>query len=480
MKMGKKLLLSFFIIFTNVLLSVCMENFLTTILPYNLVSENVDIFEDDTNPIYHPIYCSMVSNSICAAVFISKRIPGINAPYLPELSEIAGNVTVHIDHSKKLVLARSIRFPYISRTAIFLDFFRGCVVQDQKMLIPNNKKNNNKNKSKLPLIPISEDYQQPSATINIPRQINPRAQKLIEDHFYVPHYGARSILVYQKGYVVAEKHAPGFDVDMPQHGWSLTKSLLSTLFGILNYEKKLEVTELINAPEWRRPSPDEDPRSKLTINHLLQMSSGLNFSEIYGYKSDPAQMFYNSSSCAAFAASKSLRDDPGTRFYYSSGDSNILSRKIRDYFSSDDQYWKFPREKLFGPLGMSATSAVIGVDPSMTFVGGAFGYLSANDWLLFGLLYLNNGTNQRGERLISEDWVNYVSRATSQSRNGYGAHFWLPRVTGVPFMFSAVGFDGQRVVIIPSLQIVIVRLALTKGTWNESDFYRGLVQVLQQ
>lgn len=476
--MEKRLLLSFSIIIIHILISVFMENSLTTFLPYNLISENVDVFEDDNNPIYHPIYCSMVSNSICASVFISKRTPDRNAPFLEELSEIAGNVTVQIDHSQKLVIARSIRFPYISRTAVFLDFFRGCIVQDQKV-IPNNKKNNSKIKFP-PKIRISGDHQQSSVTINIPRQINPRAQKLIEDHFSVPQYGARSILVYQKGYVVAEKHAPGFDVDMPQHGWSLTKSLLCTLFGILNYERKLRVDELINAPEWRHPSPDEDPRSKLTINHLLQMSSGLNFSEIYGYKSDPAQMFYNSSNCAAFAASKSLRTDPGTKFYYSSGDSNILSRKLRDYFSSDDQYWKFPREKLFGPLGMSTTSAVIGVDPSMTFVGGAFGYLSANDWLLFGLLYLNKGVNQRGERLISEEWVSYVSRATSQSGNGYGAHFWLPRVNGVPFMFSAVGYDGQRVVIIPSLQIVIVRLALTKGSWNEPEFYRGLVKVFQQ
>lgn len=281
-------------------------------------------------------------------------------PYLEELSDEPGHfVNIKVDYQKKTVKATSIQYPHVERTSKFIDIFRGCTV-----LMNNNE-----------IPPLKENDQ--TKRVILQKKVNDSIQKIIEKQFQNLNISTRAIIVYHKDKIIGEMYAKEFTVNTSQKGWSLTKSLLNILYGILDYENKMNLNDKIAAPEWRNIT--DDPRNRLTIEHLFRMASGLNFTEQYGWESDPAKMLYNSTSSANFASLKTMIKPPLSRFYYATSDSIILSRKLRDYFKTKEDYWRFPREKLFDKLGMSKT-AIINVDPSLDFVGGAFGYLIPRDW----------------------------------------------------------------------------------------------------
>jgi CubicO group peptidase (beta-lactamase class C family) len=217
-----------------------------------------------------------------------------------------------------------------------------------------------------------------------------------------------------------------------------------------------------------------DARSAITLDELLRMTSGLAFNE--GYKSntsDVTQMLFASGNAAGFAAEKPLIAMPGARWHYSSGSSNIVMLVLRRTFDSDAEYLRFPRERLFKPLGMR--SAVIEPDASGTFIGSSLMYASARDWARLGLLLAQGGVWQ-GQQLLPKDWVAYMLSPTPQSPDkDYGAQIWLTLpesgdktlAEGAAYM---LGFDQQIVAVIPSRDLVIVRLGLarTEGAWDHA------------
>jgi CubicO group peptidase (beta-lactamase class C family) len=278
----------------------------------------------------------------------------------------------------------------------------------------------------------------------------------------------RAVVVIHTDKIIAEKYAPGFTVETPLLGHSMTKSIASALVGILVGQGKLSVDERAPVSEW---ADEDDPRRAITLNHLLQMSSGLEFNETYAPKvSDITEMLYRSRDAGAFAINKPLVHEPGTRFNYSTGTSNILSTIIKRTLG--EEYLSFPRKELFNRIGMR--SAVVCADASGTFGLGSFCYASARDWARFGLLYLHDGVWE-GERILPEGWVEYTrtpSTAKKPRKGGYGAQFWLnassdpeknkPRWAGVPEdAFSCLGHEGQSVGIIPSRNLIVVRLGMT-------------------
>ncbi len=270
----------------------------------------------------------------------------------------------------------------------------------------------------------------------------------------------RAILVVYNGQIVAEQYAKGFDRNTKLQGWSMTKSITSALTGILVKQGKLNIEAPAPVEEWNDPA---DPRHAITIKNLLQQSSGLDFVEDYGQPSDATNMLYRKADMAAFTASHKLKDKPGTVFYYSSGNSNILSRIIRNTLG-DSLYYAFPYEQLFYRTGMY--SAVLEPDASGTFVGSSYMFATARDWARFGLLYLNNGVFN-GERILTEKWVSEtVSPAPSARQKQYGYQFWLNAGKKYPHapadMFYANGYEGQSIFIIPSKRLVVVRLGLTQ------------------
>jgi hypothetical protein len=282
----------------------------------------------------------------------------------------------------------------------------------------------------------------------------------------------RALVVVHGGRIVAERYAPGFDAAMPLVGWSMTKGALNALVGMRVKDGKLAVADRALMPEWRG---EGDERGDISLDDLLRMSSGLAFDESYDNPlADVTVMLFARGDMAKFAADKTLLHPPGTHWSYASGTSNIVAGILRATFANEEDYLRYPRERLFAPLGMR--SAVIAPDASGTLVGSSLLYASARDFARLGLLYLQDGMWQ-GERLLPEGWVAYSLTPTKDApEQDYGAHMWLklPQSDGYgePPMpddaFYFLGHDEQVIAIVPSRDLVVVRLGRTveKGAWD--------------
>lgn len=290
----------------------------------------------------------------------------------------------------------------------------------------------------------------------------------------------QAIVVMHHGRIVAEQYAPGITAGTRLPGWSLTKSVLNALVGILVRQGRLTLDGPIPFRRWSSP---DDPRHKITIDHLLRMTTGLPFDEgMNGLRSDVIRMLFSMDDMASYAAGRSLVFPPGTHWAYSSGTSVILAAVIREYFQDDAAYVRFPREELFDRIGMS--SAVIETDASGTFVGSSLMFATARDWARFGQLYLNRG-QWNGEQILTENWVAYTRTPTpADSTHGYGAHFWLgvpgepgqPVTSLGPGVLQAAGHEGQYITILPIQDLVIVRLGRTRrGNWDHAAFVGSIL-----
>ena len=298
-----------------------------------------------------------------------------------------------------------------------------------------------------------------------PPEINSKAMKRALDRAFReddPHTPkrTRAVVVVQDGWVIAERYAEGIRADMPLIGWSMSKSITHALIGRAIQEGLLDPNLPPNVPEWSDP---QDPRQRISLNQLLRMNSGLAFEESTGaLNSDLVRMLTQEADMAGFAASKPLVQQPGKRWNYSSGTTNILSRILRDAIDDDQRYWSFPSRALFAPLGM--TSAVLESDSSGTLVGSSLVWASGRDWARFGQLYLDQGS-WNGAQLIPLDWVEQARTASRGSKGGYGAHWWLSRRKSRRDLpkdsFSAEGYQGQLLLVAPSQRTVVVRLGQT-------------------
>ncbi len=278
-------------------------------------------------------------------------------------------------------------------------------------------------------------------------------------------YSAHAVIVLYDGKIVGEKYGAGFDQHAMLMGWSMTKSITNALVGVLVGEGKLNIDAPAPVPEWR-----QDDRKNITLNDLLQASSGLSWTESYFMPTaDFHNMFIRSDDKAAYASSRKLKHKPGEFFQYSSGTTNILSGIIRRTVG-DAQYYRFPYEKLFYKIGM--TNTLLEPDPSGTFVASSYCFATARDWARFGLLFGNDGISN-GERILPAGWVAYSTTAANATDKGqYGAQWWLnsgaknnAAVRTFPELpqdaFWADGFEGQYVMVIPSRKLVIVRLGVS-------------------
>jgi CubicO group peptidase (beta-lactamase class C family) len=297
----------------------------------------------------------------------------------------------------------------------------------------------------------------------------------------------RAVVVVYDGRIVAERYAPGFTADTPLLGWSMTKSVTNALVGVLVGKGLLDLQAPAPVPEWRS---DGNPRSRITLDQLLKMSSGLEFDEDYSEFGDATEMLYRSSDFAAYAARKPLAAEPGELWNYSGGTANILARIVRQSAGRlYENYYGFLHHEFFDRIGMS--SAVIEPDPSGTFVGSSYAFATPRDWARFGLLFLQEGIWD-GQRVLPADWVAYtVAPAPAAPRGQYGALFWLnagsasdptdrewPEVP--PDAFYASGHHSQSVVVIPSRKLVLVRFGFTLDpqAWDHERFILNVLDAL--
>ena len=230
-------------------------------------------------------------------------------------------------------------------------------------------------------------------------------------------------------------------------GWSMAKTATAVLIGALVKSGKLSVEQKALLPEWRGAG---DLRAEITLDQLLRMTSGLHFTERYNDPgSDVALMLFARADGAGYAIDKPLDAAPGTRWQYSSGTSNVLSRVIRVAMGGSDQdYLAFPGELLRED--------------------GVWG----------------------GHRILPQGWVKYMATPTPQSkRKDFGAHLWVkvtppfnsllvPPPALPPDAFHAVGYEGQFVSVIPSHRLVVVRLGLSRGdhVWDHEAFLAQLLE----
>jgi CubicO group peptidase (beta-lactamase class C family) len=274
---------------------------------------------------------------------------------------------------------------------------------------------------------------------------------------------------------------------MPLLGWSMAKSVTSTLVGILVKDGKLDIHRPAPVPEWQAAGDD---RKAITLDHLLRMSSGLAFEEVYKPLYDATDMLYGSYDYAAFAAEKPLAAAPNTQWNYSGGTANIVARIVRQTVApAYPSYYGFLYERLFDRIGM--TSAVMEPDSAGTFVGSSYCFATPRDWARFGLLYLNDGM-WMGERILPEGWVAYTTTPTPVAPRGeYGAHFWLNAgATDNPEnrlwpdaprdAYAAQGFQEQKVIIVPSRKAVLVRFGATsnRAAWDTNAFIANVLKAL--
>ena len=293
----------------------------------------------------------------------------------------------------------------------------------------------------------------------------------------------RAVVVLLDGKIVAERYAAGFDQDMPLPGWSMAKSVVNALVGILVGQGKLNLDVPAPVPEWQGVG---NLRREITLCQLMWMTSGLEFNEkssnpVY----DLTKMLLSTPDAAAYAASKPLRAKPGSSWCYASGSTNIVCRIIREALG-EEAYRKFPRQALFEPLGME--SARFEMDASGTLVGSSFLYATARDWAKFGQLYCQDGLWE-GKRILPEGWVSYSTVPCTPDRR-FGAHFWLDirqkknesdLAKPLPAdAFHAMGYEGQCVSIIPSRKLVVVRLGLTRKTsaWRQDHFLNLILDAI--
>ncbi len=231
--------------------------------------------------------------------------------------------------------------------------------------------------------------------------------KLIADDALTGH-ATRAVLVVHHGRLVAERYAQGFDSSTPQLGWSMSKTVMAGLIGVLVKEGRLTLDQ-------RALWPPGDGRANISIADLLAMSSGLRFSEGYGPVSDVTRMLFLEPDMAAFARAEPLDHPVGTFWSYSSGTGVMLARIFQD--AAGPEALKVAHERLFDPLGM--TSAVIESDVHGTWVGSSYMYATARDWARYGQFLLQQGVWQ-GQEILPHGYVAMMSTPVAAS----GGQIW--------------------------------------------------------
>lgn len=303
--------------------------------------------------------------------------------------------------------------------------------------------------------------------------------RAFEEQATGPRRHVHAIAVLHDGHIIAEQYAEGFGPDTPQLGFSVSKSVVNALVGILVGQGKLDIHAPAPIAAWKDPS---DPRHRITLDQLMRMTSGLSLAEEDSGFDPVSIMLFRMPDMAAYAAQAPLKATPGKTWEYSSGNTLLVAGVIRDHVAGGAAgLIRFAHKELFDPIGMR--HVLMEFDSAQTLIGSTRIYASARDWARFGQLYLDGGV-ANGQRILPPQWDVYSSSPTLDSP--YGAGFWTnvaavgdthARINGMPpGAYMASGAQGQRIVIVPSKHLVIVRLGTTVDPPNYD--IKGLVRLV--
>lgn len=311
-----------------------------------------------------------------------------------------------------------------------------------------------------------------------------QVQRLVEElvtQDNIAGLNTRALLVAHRGRVVAEVYDQGATSDTPLLGWSMAKSLTAIMLGNQELRGEIDLQGKPNFAEW-----ENDERQDITIPDLLTMTDGLGFSEQYNPGDDATAMLFTVPSTADYVLSQPLENKPGEHFNYSSGTANLLSRLYFNNAGGNPQANYSSYQENIATV-FNFHNAVFETDASGNFVGSSYFYASARDWAKLGQVMLDNGVIN-GRRVVRESWVELATTPNNSSNEkAYGYQWWLNRGDeklrwpSLPEnTFAAMGNRQQRVMVIPSHDLVIVRLGWTAGPYPDDEHYAKIIAALPE
>jgi CubicO group peptidase (beta-lactamase class C family) len=325
----------------------------------------------------------------------------------------------------------------------------------------------------------------------LPSNVDAKALQAASDWAFVRESAYQvtiSLLVVYKGQIIHERYAPGFDMMTRTRTWSTAKSIASTLVGILADQGRMHLDEPL-ALEWlpRVASPEADPRNRITLRQVLNMSSGLYPIDDAGleYATGSGMGYWAGASSVRVALDRGLIREPGTFWDYENSETLLAVRKMKEALGDERTYLEFPRRALFDKIGMRNT--LVSTDRFGDFILSSQVYTNARDLARFGLLYLNGGV-WNGERVVSQGWIDFVrtpAPSTAKTGNFYGGQFWLVpddrKGEGYGDAYATRGNRGQYTIIVPSKDLVIVRRGLDWGRqgFDNWDLTREVIKAIR-
>lgn len=292
-----------------------------------------------------------------------------------------------------------------------------------------------------------------------------------------------ALLVLHRGEVVAERYGEGYEAEQRFIGWSMSKSVTGVLLGMMMADGRLRLDDAAPIAHWQRPG---DPRSAVTLRHLMQMRSGLRHEEGGDpfYNSDEVRMLFleGRGDMAGWAEAQPLEHEPGSTFAYSTATTTILSHIATDTIapSADaaerqQMMEEYVEARLAVPLGME--TLVGEYDASGTLAGGSSFWATPRDWARFGE-FLRNSGSVSGAQIVPRGWIDFM-RSPSPAAPDYGAHLWLNHPSAddrnVLFdgalsedIFAAVGHLGQYIIVAPDRRLTVVRLGTTRNEQRDA------------
>lgn len=283
--------------------------------------------------------------------------------------------------------------------------------------------------------------------------------------------GTRAVVVVKGDRVVAERYAPGFDADAPQLGWSMSKSATNLYVGRLVQEGKVDIHAEGIRPEWT------EDKASITLDDLLRMQSGLAWDETYELGTPITEMLYRQDDMGDYAAARDLAHPVGAHRQYSTGSTQLVCDTVRQKLGVDDrdEAAALPYRWLLEPLGLR--SARWEPDASGTTACGSYLWMTPRDWAALGMFARDDG-RWDGKQLLPKGWMR--SSTTEDPAEGepepYGSTWWLRTGAHQPPYFRSLpkdtywmsGHDGQRTVVVPSADLVVVRMGFSP-TYADQD-----------
>lgn len=264
-----------------------------------------------------------------------------------------------------------------------------------------------------------------------------------------------SVLIIRNGYLVCEAYLQPFNRNVRHDLFSATKSITSTLIGIAIEEGKLKgadqkITDVF--PDLKIPGNNLNTEN-MTIENVLTMSAG--------HAADSVDASIDSVNWAKDFFSLPFSTEPGTRFLYDSGATHLLAVILQK--TTGQSVDSYAKKRLFNPMGIKDYSWEKSRERIHT--GGWGIRMRPVDMAKFGYLVLNKG-NWKGKQLVSSQWLEMAAQKHIDSYwgetkgDGYGYQWWMNSFGG----FRADGFAGQKIFVMPELNMVVVMTAGENGS----------------